>query len=85
MAYLVACSFVSISAHRPSHEFLANILNAMEMHGRVKRKIVVNDKLVIISFRQFRWRLVEVGIGMEDQPLHRLRSLDSAVGLGIAH
>ena len=50
MAYLVACGLVSISAHRPSHEFLANILNAMEMDGRVIRKIVVNDKLVTVNF-----------------------------------
>ena len=28
---------------------MANILNAMEMDGRVKRKVVVNDELVTVS------------------------------------
>ena len=50
MAYLVACGSVSISAHGPSHDFLANILNAMKMDGRVKRKIIMNDKLVTVNF-----------------------------------
>ena len=54
MAYLIACCFVSISVYSPSHDSFANILNAMKMDGRVKRKIVVNDKLVTVSFMKLR-------------------------------
>ena len=54
MAYPVACCFVSIFARSPSHEFLANILNAVEMDCRVKRKVVVNDKLVRVNCMKLR-------------------------------
>ena len=54
MAYLFACCLISVPAHGSSHELLANILNAMKMDGRVKRKIVVNDKLVTVKIMKLR-------------------------------
>ena len=58
MAYLVAWGFVSVSAGGTSHGSFANILNAMKMDGRVKWKIVVNDKLVTVN-------LVKLRLGLE--------------------
>ena len=54
MAYPIACYSISISARGASHEFLANILNAMEMDCRVKGKVVVNDKLVTVNLMKLR-------------------------------
>ena len=50
MGYLFACFFISFAVPdicRP--RWLLNILNTMEMNGRIEGEVVVNDKLEIVS------------------------------------
>lgn len=49
MAYLFAYHFVSMHVRICLTGCLANVLNAMEMDGRVKGKVIVNDELMTVS------------------------------------
>ena len=51
------CLFFCQYLCKPSHKFLANILNSMKMDCRVERKIVVNDKLVTVNSMKLRLEL----------------------------
>ena len=56
MEYLFAYFFISFAVSdicRP--RWLLNILNTMEMNGRVEGEVVVNDKLEIVS-TVYLWR-----------------------------
>ena len=50
MVYLFAWCLVSVAVPGfPIFQSHDNLLNAMEMDGRVKRKVVVNNKLGTVS------------------------------------